>query len=391
MEKLLFTSESVTEGHPDIVADRIADHILDVCLAQDPQSRVACEVQVSKNLVVLAGEITTKAQFDYDEEVRSVIRNIGYTNPNDGFSDQTVTIINNIHKQSPDIALGVDNATDKEQKDIGAGDIGIMFGYATKKDGTFNLMPLPMNLANLLVREMDRVRKAGIIAGMKPDGKAQVTVEYDHFTGKPVHIDTVVLCASHAHMNKEQYATFKHDLQWKVIAQVLPDGLYDSNTKVYINPTGWFEVHGPYGDCGTTGRKIVVAQYGGACAVGGGSLSTKDPTKVDRTGAYAARHVAKSLVANGLCNECEVQIGYAIGRADPVSIRVKTFENNPEKDAILSEIVRDNFDLRPAAIIKEFDLRRPIYENLANYGHYGRDVSEAPWERVKTLDVKVPW
>lgn len=386
-KNLLFTSESVTEGHPDIVADRIADHILDVCLAQDPNSRVACEVQVSKDMVVIAGEITTNAKVDYEEEARKVISAIGYTDPLAGFAASTVRVVMNLHEQSPDIALGVNDATDSNNQEVGAGDIGIMFGYATSKEGTDNLMPLPINLAHALCRKMDAVRHAGDIEGMKPDGKAQVTVEYDE-NMNPKRLHTVVLCASHADMNDAEYNGFTSALMNQVILDVLkPTGLMDEDTKVFINPTGRFCEHGPAADCGLTGRKIVVAQYGGACAVGGGSLSTKDPTKVDRSGAYAARYVAKSLVAAGLCEECEVELAYTIGHAEPVSIRVKTFRGDREEEARLTEIVEDNFDLRPQAIIDDLDLRRPIYENLANYGHFGRSVEEAPWEDVKCLKV----
>lgn len=375
---VVFTSESVTEGHPDLVADRISDHLVDCFIAGDPDSRVAVEVQCSTNLVVLAGEVTSKAVVSVEEEVRKVIKSIGYTRPEDGFSYDSVRVLQNIVKQSPDIAMGVDAATDVDEKDTGAGDIGIMFGFATRVHGQDNYMPIAFNLATALVREMDRARHAGENDCMRPDGKAQVTVAFDSATGKPVKVLTVVVCCSHS--EDCDLPSFKSWIVEHIVEKVIPSELMDSDTKVFVNPTGRFAKHGPAADCGTTGRKIVVAQYGGSCAVGGGSLSTKDPTKVDRTGAYAARYIAQNLVRHGYCDECEVEVAYSIGQAKPISIAVKAPGKSKEEEAELAEVVASKVDLRPSALIQKFDMRRPIYENLSVYGHFGRTLEEAPWE-----------
>lgn len=386
----LFTSESVTKGHPDKVADAISDAVLDACLEQDPNSRVACEVQVAPNYVSVVGEITTTADFDLDSIVRETIKDIGYTRPSDGFSYDTVEIVNKLHTQSPDIAMGVDSARDSLNGELGAGDIGIMFGYAVRE--TRELMPAPIIYAHRLVHRMDLIRELGEIPAMRPDGKAQVTFEYkvDPESGRevPSRVDTVVICCSHEEFDSEEdREKFFQDIKDLVIYSVIDVEYVDDDTKIYINPTGNFVVHGPFGDSGLTGRKIVVDQYGGKAPVGGGALGGKDPTKVDRSATYAARWVAKSLVASNLCDEALVQLAYAIGRAEPVSVRVKTNgTSNGYTEEQLTAIVEEWFDLRPSSIIEDLELRIPMYSALSAYGQIGRE--GYPWERPLYIEHK---
>ena len=366
-DKFLFTSESVTEGHPDKIADQISDAILDACLEHDPYSRVACETLTATGLVVIAGEITTQAYVDFQTLVRGVVASIGYDNALYGFDSNTCAVISSINKQSGDIAMGVDTG--------GAGDQGMMFGYATNE--TEELMPAPISFAHKLARRLTEVRKNGKLSYLRPYGKSQVTVEYDE-NGKPVRIDAVVISTQHA----ETVATedLRADILKHVIQAVLPEKLLDENTKYHINPTGRFVIGGPMGDTGLTGRKIIVDTYGGMGRHGGGAFSGKDPTKVDRSAAYMARYIAKNIVAAGLADRCEVQLAYAIGVAEPVSVLVDTFGTGKLESTKLQELVRANFHLTPKGIIESLDLRRPIYRKTAAYGHFGRTENGFPWE-----------
>ncbi|MGI6185262.1 MAG: methionine adenosyltransferase [Brevibacillus sp.] len=380
----LFTSESVTEGHPDKICDQISDAILDAILAKDPNARVACETSVTTGLVLVAGEITTNTYVDIQKLVRDTIREIGYDRAKFGFDADTCGVITAIGEQSADIALGVDQAlearegtmTDEEIEAIGAGDQGLMFGFACNE--TPELMPLPISMAHKLARRLTEVRKNGTLSYLRPDGKTQVTVEYDG--DKPVRIDTIVISTQHApEVTLEQ---IKKDLMEHVIKPIVPAELLDDETKYFINPTGRFVIGGPQGDAGLTGRKIIVDTYGGYARHGGGAFSGKDPTKVDRSGAYAARYVAKNIVAAGLADKCEVQVAYAIGVAQPVSISVDTFGTGKIAEEELVKLIRKHFDLRPAGIIKQLDLRRPIYKQTAAYGHFGRNDLNVPWEKT---------
>ena len=389
MEKLLFTSESVTEGHPDKICDQISDAVLDALLAQDPMSRVACETAVTTGLVLVMGEITTKAQIDIQTIVRETIREIGYDRAKYGFDCDTCGVIVALDKQSTDIAMGVDKAleakenhmSDEEIEAIGAGDQGMMFGYATNE--TPELMPYPISLAHKLARKLTEVRKNGTLSYLRPDGKTQVSVEYDE-NGKPCRLEAVVLSTQHdENVSQEQ---IHEDIKKYVFDPVLPQDMIDDETKFFINPTGRFVIGGPNGDSGVTGRKIIVDTYGGYARHGGGAFSGKDCTKVDRSAAYAARYVAKNIVAAGLADKCEIQLSYAIGVARPTSIMVDTFGTGKLADDKLVEIVRENFDLRPAGIIKMLDLRRPIYKQTAAYGHFGRTDIDLPWEKTDKVD-----
>ncbi len=389
MEKLLFTSESVTEGHPDKICDQISDAVLDALLAQDPMSRVACETAVTTGLVLVMGEITTKAQIDIQTIVRETVREIGYDRAKYGFDCDTCGVIVALDKQSTDIAMGVDKAleakenhmSDEEIEAIGAGDQGMMFGYATNE--TPELMPYPISLAHKLARKLTEVRKNGTLPYLRPDGKTQVSVEYDE-NGKPCRLEAVVLSTQHdENVSQEQIHA---DIKKYVFDQVLPQDMVDDETKFFINPTGRFVIGGPNGDSGVTGRKIIVDTYGGYARHGGGAFSGKDCTKVDRSAAYAARYVAKNIVAAGLAEKCEIQLSYAIGVARPTSIMVDTFGTGKLADDKLVEIVRENFDLRPAGIIKMLDLRRPIYKQTAAYGHFGRTDIDLPWEKTDKVD-----
>ena len=389
MEKLLFTSESVTEGHPDKICDQISDAVLDALLAQDPMSRVACETAVTTGLVLVMGEITTKAQIDIQTIVRETIREIGYDRAKYGFDCDTCGVIVALDKQSTDIAMGVDKAleakenhmSDEEIEAIGAGDQGMMFGYATNE--TPELMPYPISLAHKLARKLTEVRKNGTLPYLRPDGKTQVSVEYDE-SGKPCRLEAVVLSTQHdENVSQEQIHA---DIKKYVFDPVLPQDMIDDETKFFINPTGRFVIGGPNGDSGVTGRKIIVDTYGGYARHGGGAFSGKDCTKVDRSAAYAARYVAKNIVAAGLAEKCEIQLSYAIGVARPTSIMVDTFGTGKLADDKLVEIIRENFDLRPAGIIKMLDLRRPIYKQTAAYGHFGRTDIDLPWEKTDKVD-----
>ncbi|AWX58600.1 MULTISPECIES: methionine adenosyltransferase [Brevibacillus] len=385
----LFTSESVTEGHPDKICDQISDSILDAILSKDPNARVACETSVTTGLVLVAGEITTNTYVDIQKLVRETIREIGYDRAKFGFDADTCGVITAIGEQSADIALGVDQAlearegqmTDAEIEAIGAGDQGLMFGFACNE--TPELMPLPISMSHQLARRLTEVRKNGTLAYLRPDGKTQVTVEYDG--DKPVRIDTIVISTQHA--PETTLEQIKQDLVEHVIKPVVPAELLDAETKYFINPTGRFVIGGPQGDAGLTGRKIIVDTYGGYARHGGGAFSGKDPTKVDRSGAYAARYVAKNIVAAGLADKCEVQVAYAIGVAQPVSIAVDTFGTGTISEEALVKLVRKHFDLRPAGIIKQLDLRRPIYKQTAAYGHFGRNDLNVPWEQTDKAEV----
>jgi S-adenosylmethionine synthetase len=385
LSRRLFTSESVTEGHPDKMADQISDAILDEIMTHDPQGRVAVETLVTTGMVMVAGEITTHCYVDIPKIVRSTIHDIGYTRAKYGFDCDTCAVITSIDEQSSDIAMGVDQAYEAKKgqhKDsaidlIGAGDQGMMFGYATNE--TEEYMPMPITLASKMAKRLAEVRKNGTIDYLRPDGKTQVTVEYDE-KNRPVRVDTIVVSTQHhPEISTEQ---IEKDIIEKVIKTVIPPGMLDENTKYFVNPTGRFVIGGPQGDSGLTGRKIIVDTYGGMARHGGGAFSGKDPTKVDRSAAYAARYVAKNLVAAGVADCCEIQIAYAIGVAHPVSIRVDTFNTNKIPQEKIEEIVNQVFDLRPAAIIKDLDLRRPIYKKTAAYGHFGRSDEDFSWERI---------
>ena len=390
MEKRLFTSESVTEGHPDKICDQISDAILDELMRQDPMSRVACETAITTGLVLVMGEITTKGYVDIQKVVRETIREIGYDRAKYGFDCDTCGVITALDEQSADIALGVDKAleakenkmTDEEIDAIGAGDQGMMFGYATNE--TEEYMPYPISLAHKLARKLTEVRKNGTLKYLRPDGKSQVTVEYDE-NGKPSRLDAVVLSTQHdPEVSQEQ---IHEDIKKYVFDTVLPQDMIDENTKFFVNPTGRFVIGGPHGDSGLTGRKIIVDTYGGYASHGGGAFSGKDPTKVDRSAAYAARYVAKNIVAAGLADKCEIQLSYAIGVAHPTSVMVDTFGTGKLNDEKLVEIIRENFDLRPAGIIKMLDLRRPIYKQTAAYGHFGRNDIDVPWEKTDKVEM----
>ena len=390
MEKRLFTSESVTEGHPDKVCDAISDAVLDAIMEQDPNGRVACETCTNTGFVLVMGEITTSANIDIPAIVRKTVEEIGYTDAAYGFDANTCAVMVSLDKQSADIALGVDKAleakenqmTDSEIDAIGAGDQGMMFGYATNE--TEEYMPYPIALAHKLARKLTEVRKNGTLSYLRPDGKTQVTVEYDE-NGKPIHLNAVVLSTQHdPDVTQEQ---IHEDIKKYVFDEVLPKELVNEKTQFFINPTGRFVVGGPHGDSGLTGRKIIVDTYGGYARHGGGAFSGKDCTKVDRSAAYAARYVAKNIVAAGLADKCEIQLSYAIGVAHPTSVRVDTFGTGKLSDEKIVEIIRENFDLRPAGIIKMLDLRRPIYRQTAAYGHFGRVDLNLPWEQLDKVDL----
>ena len=387
MAKKLFTSESVTEGHPDKICDQISDAVLDAMLAQDPQARVACETTVTTGLVHVMGEITTSCYVDIPKIARDVVRDIGYDRAKFGFDCDTCAVLTSIDEQSPDIAMGVDKcleAKEGEQDDgldNGAGDQGMMFGYAC--DETEELMPLPITLAQKLAMRLTQVRKEGKVDYLRPDGKTQVTVEYDE-NDKPLRVDAVVVSTQPS--PEVELSQIRQDMIDLVIRPIIPASLMDNDTKIYVNPTGRFVVGGPQGDSGLTGRKIIVDTYGGSAPHGGGAFSGKDPTKVDRSAAYAARWVAKNVVAAGLASRCQVQLAYAIGVAQPVSVRVDTFGTGRVSDEDLSDAVQQVFDLRPAAIIRDLDLRRPIYRQTAAYGHFGRSDLDLPWERTDRTD-----
>ncbi len=389
MEKILFTSESVTEGHPDKVCDSISDAILDAMMAQDPMSRVACETATTTGLVLVMGEITTKANVDIQKIVRDTIREIGYDNADYGFDADTCAVITSLDKQSTDIAMGVDKALEQKEDNmnedeldsIGAGDQGLQFGYASNE--TEEYMPYAINMAHKLAQQLTKVRKDGTLKYLRPDGKTQVTVEYDE-AGKPKRIDAVVCSTQHdPDVTQEQ---IHEDIKKYVFDAIIPADMVDADTKYFINPTGRFVIGGPHGDSGLTGRKIIVDTYGGTGRHGGGAFSGKDCTKVDRSAAYAARYVAKNIVAAGLADKCEIQLSYAIGVAHPTSVSVNTFGTGKLSETKLVEIVRENFDLRPAGIIKMLDLRRPIYKQTAAYGHFGRTDVDLPWEHLDKVE-----
>ncbi len=390
MEKRLFTSESVTEGHPDKVCDAVSDAILDACMEQDPMSRVACETCCCTGFVLVTGELTTKAQLDIPAIVRNTVDEIGYNKGEIGFDSNTCAVMVALDKQSADIAMGVDKAleakenrmSDEEIESIGAGDQGMMFGYATNE--TEELMPYPISLAHKLVLQLTKVRKDGTLPYLRPDGKSQVSVEYDE-NGKPLRLEAVVLSTQHDdNVTQEQ---IHEDIKKYVFDPVLPKDMLDADTKYYINPTGRFVIGGPHGDAGLTGRKIIVDTYGGYARHGGGAFSGKDCTKVDRSAAYAARYVAKNIVAAGIAEKCEIQLSYAIGVAQPTSVMVDTFGTGKISDEKLVDIVRENFDLRPAGIIKMLNLRRPIYKQTAAYGHFGRNDLDLPWEKLDKVEL----
>lgn len=379
--KRLFTSESVTEGHPDKICDQISDRILDEMLKNDPMSRVACETCCTTGLVMVMGEITTSSYVDIQSIVRKTVLDIGYDRAKYGFDGSTCAVINSIHEQSPDIALGVDNSLESKEGietdefNTGAGDQGLMFGYAC--DETPELMPLPISLAHKMAKKLTEVLKNGTLPYLRPDGKTQVTVEYDD--DKPVRIDTVVVSSQHD--PDTSLDKIREDIIREVIRPTLPEEMLDDDTKIYVNPTGRFVIGGPMGDSGLTGRKIIVDTYGGYSRHGGGAFSGKDPTKVDRSASYMARYIAKNVVASGIANRCEVQLAYAIGVAHPVSVLVDTFGTGKIDDSVLADFIREKVDMRPAAIISRFDLRRPIYGDLAAYGHMGREDLNIPWEK----------
>jgi len=390
MEKHLFTSESVTEGHPDKVCDAVSDAILDACIEQDPMSRVACETASCTGFILVTGEITTKANLDIPAIVRKTVNEIGYNDAKTGFDGNICAVMVALDKQSPDIAMGVDKAlearesgmSDAQIEETGAGDQGMMFGYATNE--TPELMPYPISLAHKLARQLAKVRKDGTLAYLRPDGKSQVSVEYDE-NGRPKRLEAVVLSTQHdENVTQEQ---IHEDIRKYVLDPILPKEMVDQDTKFFINPTGRFVIGGPHGDAGLTGRKIIVDTYGGYARHGGGAFSGKDCTKVDRSAAYAARYVAKNIVAAGLAEKCEIQLAYAIGVAQPTSVMVDTFGTGKLSNEKLVEIIRENFDLRPAGIIKMLDLRRPIYRATAAYGHFGRDDVDLPWEATDKVEL----
>ncbi|MTI71697.1 MAG: methionine adenosyltransferase [Firmicutes bacterium] len=385
MRKWLFTSESVTEGHPDKICDQISDSILDEILKCDKNARVACETSVTTGLVLVSGEISTNCYIDISKIVRNTIEDIGYTRAKYGFDCDTCGVLTSIDEQSPDIAMGVDEALESRKGEdkglIGAGDQGIMFGYACNE--TKELMPLPISLAHKLARRLSEVRKSGKLDYLRPDGKTQVTVEYHD--DKPVRVDTVVISTQHS--DSVDLETIENDLREHVIRKIVPHELLDNDTKYLINPTGRFVIGGPQGDAGLTGRKIIVDTYGGYSRHGGGAFSGKDPTKVDRSAAYAARYVAKNIVAAGLADKCEVQLAYAIGVAEPVSVLVDTFKTNTVDEEKIEKLVRKHFDLRPTAIIEDLDLQRPIYKQIAAYGHFGRTDVSLPWEKTDKAEI----
>ena len=370
--RYLFTSESVTEGHPDKIADQISDSVLDTILAQDPTARVACETLVTTGLAIIAGEITTNCTFDFQKVVRDTITDVGYTKSEYGYDADTCAVLSSIHGQSPDIAMGVDPG--------GAGDQGLMFGYACTE--TDELMPLPIMLAHKLVKGLSCARRDGLLEYLRPDGKSQVSVEYDN--GRPVRVDTVVVSTQHSDLVSNE--TLREDITQKIVKRVIPGEMMDKNTRVLINPTGRFVVGGPHGDAGVTGRKIIVDTYGGAAPHGGGAFSGKDPTKVDRSACYMARYVAKNVVASGLADKCNVQLAYAIGVAEPVSVYIDTSGTGKIDDDKLAELVRAHFKLTPKGIIETLNLRRPIYKKTAAFGHFGRTEPEFTWERTDKAD-----
>ncbi|HHY71321.1 MAG TPA: methionine adenosyltransferase [Thermoanaerobacterales bacterium] len=388
-KNFLFTSESVTEGHPDKICDQVADAILDSILDKDPVARVACEVAVTTGLVLVMGEITTDCYVDIPNITRETIREIGYTRAKYGFDCDTCAVVTSINEQSPDIAMGVNHAYEMRQSmdtidevdKVGAGDQGMMFGYAVNE--TPELMPMPISLAHKLAKKLADVRKNRVLPFLRPDGKTQVTVQYED--SKPVRVDKIVVSAQHK--ASVEMLTLKEGITEEVIKKIIPEHLIDKNTQIYVNPTGRFVVGGPHGDSGVTGRKIIVDTYGGFGRHGGGALSGKDPTKVDRSAAYAARYVAKNIVAAGLASRCEVQLAYAIGVSRPVSIMVDTFDTGILNDKEIEKLITDNFDLRPGAIIRDLDLRRPMYRQVAAYGHFGREELALPWERVDKTQV----
>lgn len=390
MEKRLFTSESVTEGHPDKMCDIISDAILDALVERDPMSRIACETAITTGMVLVMGEITTKTYVDVSHIVRKAVEEIGYTNAKYGFDAETCSVITAIDKQSTDIAMGVDKALESKKGGaitgepgvLGAGDQGMMFGFAS--DETVEYMPYPIVLAHKLAMQLTRVRKNGTLPYLRPDGKTQVTVEYDE-NNNPIRLEAVVLSTQHDEEVSQK--KIHNDIKKFVFTPILPNNMIDENTKFYINPTGRFVIGGPHGDSGLTGRKIIVDTYGGYARHGGGAFSGKDCTKVDRSAAYAARYVAKNIVAAGLASKCEIQLSYAIGVANPTSIQVETFGTGKLSDDKLVEIVRENFDLRPAGIIKMLDLRRPIYKQTAAYGHFGRTDLNLPWEKLDKVEI----